>query len=107
MSWTWTWTLWLCIGVTALISFSIKGVGPALLGRRELPPAARAVVALLAPVMLAALVTAQLLGPRWASGDLTVVAGLVVAAAARLLRAPMLVAMVLAVATTAALRALT
>ncbi len=98
--------LWLCIGITALLSFVIKGVGPALLGRRELSAGARAVVAMLAPVMLAALVVAHLLGRRWEDVDLTVFAGLVAAVAARLLRAPMLVAVACAVAATAGLRLL-
>ena len=96
--------LWLCIGLTAIVSFAIKGVGPALLGRRELPASARAVVALLAPVMLAALVVTHLMGQRWANVDLTVVAGLVAAAAARLLRGSLLVAVACAVAATALLR---
>lgn len=99
--------IWVCIGLTAAVSFAIKGVGPALLGRRELPERARAVVALLAPVMLAALVAAQVLGQRWSDFDLTVVIGVAAGTTARLLRAPMLAAMVVAVVATALVRALT
>jgi branched-subunit amino acid transport protein len=98
--------VWVCIGLTAAVSFAIKGVGPALLGRRELSERARAVVALLAPVMLAALVTAQVLGQRWSAVDPTVAIGLVAGIAARLLRASMLAAMVVAVVVTALVRVL-
>ncbi len=100
-------TIWVCIAVTALISFLIKAAGPAVLGGRPLPEPARLVVALLAPVVLVALVLTDVAGPRWESLDGTVVAGVGAAGAARLLRAPILAAVLMGVAVTAALRAIT
>ncbi len=94
-------SLWIAIGCVALVSFAFKAVGPAVLGDRELPPAARGVVALLAPVLLAGLVVVNVIGhgAGWA-----LPAGLVCVAAARLCRAPILLAVVIGVAVTAVLR---
>ena len=99
-------TLWICILVVAAISFTIKGAGPALLGSRPLPKRARSVVALLAPALLGALVLTELLGPRWQGLDLAVVAGVAAAVVARLLRVPLLLAVLVAVAVTAGVRLL-
>ena len=49
-------SVWPTILLVALVTFAIKGVGPALLGDRPLPPAFTRVVLLLAPALLAALV---------------------------------------------------
>jgi len=68
----------------AVISFGIKAAGPAMLGARPLPDRVRAVIALLAPVLLFALVTTELLGSRWSAVDARVVIGVAAAAAARL-----------------------
>ncbi len=48
--------VWAIIALVALVTFAIKGVGPALLGDRALPPAFTRVVVLLTPALLAALV---------------------------------------------------
>ncbi|WP_430785497.1 AzlD domain-containing protein [Actinoplanes sp. G11-F43] len=98
-------TLWLVIVAVAAGSFLLKAAGPALLGDRELPSSARAVIALLAPALLAALVVTEVLGRRWASVDVTVPAALAVVVAARLLRAPILLAVLAGVLTAAGLRA--
>lgn len=97
-------TIWICIAAAALISFVIKGVGPALLGDRPLPPRARGVVALVAPALIAALVVVDVAGARWSAFGPTLAAGVVAAVGARLLRAPLLVAVIAAVAVTALLR---
>lgn len=97
-------TVWLAVALVAVISAAIKALGPVALGGRALPPAARAVIALLAPALLSALVVVEVVGPRWSELDWTVPAGLAAAVAARLLRAPDLVAILVAVATTALLR---
>jgi branched-subunit amino acid transport protein len=97
-------TLWIAIVAVAAGSFLLKGAGPALLGDRELPPWSAGVLAMLAPALLAALVVVEVLGQRWQGGDLTVVAGLCVAVGAFLIRAPMPVAVVAGVVTTALLR---
>ncbi len=97
-------TIWVCIAVTAVISFTVKAVGPFLLGRRPLPDRAQAVVALLAPALLFALLVTDLLGPGWDAVDFTLVAGVAAAVVARLCRMPMLVSVAVAVAVTALLR---
>ena len=97
---------WLLVGLTGLSAVALKAVGPVLLGGKELPGRAAAVVELLAPALLAALVATQTLG----SGKALVVderaAGLAAAALALALRAPVLVVVVLAAAVTAGLRAI-
>lgn len=100
-------TLWLAILAVAAGSFLIKAAGPALLGERELPRWSTGVIALLAPTLLAALVVAEVLGRRWAEVDWTVPAALLAVVVARLLRAPLLLAVLIGVLTAAALRALT
>jgi branched-subunit amino acid transport protein len=98
--------VWITIGGLALTTAAIKAAGPVTLGGRELPRAADGVIALLAPALLAALVLTDTFAHE---GELTVdarVAGLACAAAAVLLRAPMLVTVVVAAAGAAVARAL-
>jgi len=97
-------TIWACIAATAVVGFAIKAAGPAVLGARPLPEQVRAVVALLAPALLVALVVGHLLGSRWSGLDVTVLAGVAAAIAARLRKAPMLLAVVVGVVATALLR---
>jgi len=100
-------TLWLAILAVAVVSFAIKAAGPLLLTGRELPAWSGAVIALLAPALLAALVVVDVLGPRWSAVHWPVLAGLAVVVVAHLLRAPMLLAVLAGVVATALLRALT
>lgn len=97
-------TLWVVIGVVAALNLAIKGAGPAVLGARELPVPARRVIALLAPALLAALVVCDLLGEDWSHVDGVQVAGVAAAATGRMLRAPLLVALVVGAVTAALLR---
>ena len=95
------WAVVLAVGVATVV---LKATGPVFLGRRELPPRVVAVVEVLAPAMLAALVVTQAVG-----GDEELVldervAGVAVAGLAILLRAPLLVVMVAAAAAAALLR---
>jgi len=97
---------WVVIAVVGAATILFKASGPVLLGNRELPPRVGAVVALLAPAMLAALVVTQTVG-----GDREVVvderlAGVAVGALAIALRAPLVVVMAVAGATAALLRLL-
>ena len=98
-------TLWVAIVAVALASAAIKAAGPVLVGGRELPPRATAVVALLAPALLAALVVTETFGEeRQLVLDERAI-GVAAAAIALALRAPVLVAVALAAVTTALARA--
>jgi uncharacterized membrane protein len=98
-------TLWIVIVIVTLANVAIKAAGPLLVGGRELPPRAVAVIALLAPALLAALVVTQTFGE---DGHLVLderAIGVAVAGLALALRAPVLVAVALAAISTALTRA--
>ena len=95
---------WVVIAVVGAVTIAFKASGPVLLGRRELPPRALALVEVLAPAMLAALVVTQTVG-----GDRELVvderlAGVVAGGVAIWLRAPLVAVMVVAGATAALIR---
>ncbi len=97
--------VWITIVVVALVSAAIRAFGPILVGDRELPPSMGAVITLLVPAVLTALVVTETFGE---DGRLVVdekAIGVAVAAVALALRAPVLLAVALAVATTALARA--
>jgi branched-subunit amino acid transport protein len=98
--------VWLMVGVVGAATVVIKSVGPALLGGRPLPVRAMSVVELLAPALLAALIATQVLGGKREIVVDERLVGLGVAAVALLLRAPILLTVVLAAASTALVRAL-
>ncbi|MFE9458631.1 AzlD domain-containing protein [Streptomyces californicus] len=97
-------TLWLTIAAVAALSFTCKAFGPALFGGRTLPPRTQSVIALAAPALLAGFIVVAVLGPRWNALDPTMIAGLAVVPLILRCRAPLPVALVAAVAVTAALR---
>ena len=99
-------TWWLAVGLCALTTFTNKGLGPLLLGARELPAPVVRVVVLLGPPLLAALVVTTALadGGRLHVGADT--AGVAVAGLLLWRRAPVLVVVIAAAAVTAGLRAL-
>ena len=96
---------WVTVIVVGIATIGFRASGPLFAGGRELPPRVAGVVELLAPVLLAALVLTQVLG----SGQALVLderaLGLAAAAGALALRAPVLVAVVIAAAVTAVARA--
>jgi hypothetical protein len=96
--------LWIGILLVALVSFTIKAAGPALLGNRPLPPRAASVIALFAPALLAGLVLTDFAGPGWTEADWTIATGLSAAGIAYLCRVPVLFCVAIAVLTTALLR---
>jgi branched-subunit amino acid transport protein len=99
-------TLWVVIVTVTLASAAIKAAGPILSGGRELPPRVNAVIALLTPALLTALVVTGTFGE---GGRLALderVLGVGVAAIAIALRAPVLLAVVLAALVTALARLL-
>ena len=53
---------WIVVAVVGAFTVAFKAAAPVALGGKELPPRVDAVVALLAPVLLAALVVTQTLG---------------------------------------------
>ena len=98
--------VWITIVAVALASAAIRAFGPILVGgRRKLPQSANAVIALLAPALLAALVVTQTFSE---DGRLVLdekAIGVAVAAVALALRWPVLLAVALAVVATALARA--
>jgi branched-subunit amino acid transport protein len=95
---------WTAVLVVGLATVALKAAGPVLAGGRELPQGSARVVNLLAPALLAALVATQ----AFASEEALVLdergAGLVAAAGAILLKAPLLVVVLVAAVTAAGLR---
>jgi uncharacterized membrane protein len=97
---------WLAVLVVGMSTVSFKAFGPLVMAGRALPPRLDAVVALLAPAVLAALVVVQTVG-----GDRAVVvderlAGVAAAALMLRLRRSILPAILVAAAVTALLRAM-
>jgi uncharacterized membrane protein len=97
--------VWITIAVLAVGTVTIKSVGPVTLGGRVLPPRPAAVVARLAPSLLAALVVVETFGDDGTFAVDESAAGLLAAAAALLARLPMIAVVAIAAAVTAALRA--
>ena len=98
--------LWIAIVAVALANAAFKAAGPILAGGRELPPRLNAVMALLTPALLTALVVTGTFGEggRMALDERAL--GVGVAAVALALRAPVLLAVVLAALVTALARLL-
>jgi hypothetical protein len=96
--------LWLSVLAVIAANASMKAIGPLVIGDRPLPAAARRVVALMAPVLLAGLIVVELGGEDWSALDVRRLLGVGVAGAARAFGAPMLAALLLALLTTALLR---
>jgi branched-subunit amino acid transport protein len=99
--------VWVTIAGLVVVTVVIKAAGPVLVGGRELPRGAYAVIGLLAPALL----TALILTDTFASGQhLTVdarAAGLGCAGVAVALRAPLVVTVLVAAVGAAGVRALT
>jgi branched-subunit amino acid transport protein len=99
--------VWLLVGLLIVTTAVIRASGPVLLGGRELPPRAAAVIALMAPALLAALVATETFGGE--GSELTIderALGVAAAGGVLALRGGILVTMVVAMAVTAGARAL-
>ena len=96
--------LWLSVAAVIVANGLMKAMGPLVVGDRPLPATMRRVVALMAPVLLAGLIVVELGGEDWADLDYHRVVGVAVAGFAFALRAPMLLAVLLAIVSTALLR---
>jgi branched-subunit amino acid transport protein len=99
-------TVWLTVAALAAATAIIRAAGPVLLGGRDLHPRLMAVVALLAPALLAALVVTQTLGEEQGVTVDARLAGVAAAGAAMAARRGIVLVVVLAAATTALVRAL-
>lgn len=99
---------WLTIGVLAVGTALIRGIGPVLLGARDLPRPVQDVIALVAPALLAALVAVQTVGaPEGGSYEFDArIPGVAAAAGALLAGASMLPTVAIATVVTALCRAL-
>jgi uncharacterized membrane protein len=98
---------WTLVGLLIVTTALIRASGPVLLGGRDLPERATAVIGLVAPALLAALVVTETF--RGEGTELTLderALGVAGAGVVLALRGPMLVAMAVAMAVTAAARAL-
>ena len=96
--------LWVAIVAVALASAAIKAAGPVLVGGKPLPPPTLAFVAMLAPALLAALVVNETFGEEGALVIDDRALGVAVAGVAIALRAPMLLALALAIVVTTLVR---
>ena len=98
--------VWLVVIVVGVATVSFKAAGPVLLGQRRLSDPIAGVVALLAPVLLAALVVTQTVG---GNNELVLdarLAGVGAGAVAIAARAPLPAIVVVAAAATAIVRLL-
>ncbi len=99
-------SVWLVVAVVGVTTFGLKAAGPLLLGGKPLPRRVSAVVTLLGPALLSALVA---IGTFGSGRDLVLdarVPGVLAAAVAIRLRAPVLLVVIFAAAVTATLRTL-
>jgi branched-subunit amino acid transport protein len=97
---------WIAVAGLGAATVALKGAGPLLLARRALPSPLAALMPLLAPCLLAALVISQTVGDGRALVVDARLAGVAAAAVALLLRAPLLVVLGAAAGVAAASRAL-
>ena len=96
--------VWIVVGVVGLGTVAIKGAGPVLLGGRALPDRLTAVVDLLAPALLAALVAVQTFGDGRALVIDERILGVAAAGIALWRKAPLLLVVVIAAVVTALAR---
>jgi branched-subunit amino acid transport protein len=100
-------TVWVVVAVVGAATIVFKAAGPLVLGQRRLPVHVAGVVALLAPVLLAALVVTQTVGGNSRLIFDARLAGVGVGAAAIAARAPLPAVVVAAAAATAVVRLVT
>ena len=100
-------TVWVVVAVVGAATIVFKAAGPLVLGQRRLPVHVAGVVALLAPVLLAALVVTQTVGGNNRLVFDARLAGVGVGVAAIAARAPLPAVVVAAAAATALVRLVT
>jgi hypothetical protein len=97
---------WVAVAVVGVATIALKGAGPVVFAGRPLPGPLLAVMPLLAPCLLAALVVGQTVGDGRAVVVDARLAGVAAAALALVLRAPLLVVLGAAAGVAALARAL-
>jgi branched-subunit amino acid transport protein len=97
---------WAVVAVVGVATLAFKAVGPVLLGGKPLPDRAAAVVTLLGPALLSALVAIGTFGDGRSLVLDARVPGVLAAAVAIRLRAPVLLVVIVAAAVTATIRAI-
>lgn len=97
---------WISVAIVGVGTIAIKAMGPVALGGRPLPERLTAVIELLAPALLAALVAVQAFGAERALVIDERLIGLAAAGIALWLKAPVLVVVLVAAAATALARLL-
>jgi branched-subunit amino acid transport protein len=98
--------VWIAVIVVGAATMLFKAAGPVFLGRRQLPARLHAVVGLLAPVMLTALVVTQTFASDGALSVDARVPGVVAGAIAVWRRVPLILAMAIGAAVTGIVRLL-
>jgi branched-subunit amino acid transport protein len=98
--------VWIAVAGVGAATVALKGAGPLVFARRPLPRALAALMPLLAPCLLAALVVGQTLADGRALAIDARLAGVAAAAVALLVRAPLLVVLAAAAGVAAGARAL-
>lgn len=99
-------SVWLVVGLVGGATIGIKAAGPLLLGGRPLPERVDALIGLLAPAVLAALVAIDTFGSERSLVLDERAIGVAAAGVAVWRRAPMVVVVVVGAAATALVRAL-
>jgi branched-subunit amino acid transport protein len=97
---------WVVVAVVGVATLALKAVGPILLGGKPLPDRVASVVTLLGPALLSALVAIGTFGEGRRLVLDARVPGVLAAAVAIRLRAPVLLVVVVAAAVTATIRAI-
>jgi hypothetical protein len=97
---------WIAVAAVGAATILLKGAGPVVFAGRPLPRPVTAVMPLLAPCLLAALVVGQTVGDGRAVVIDARLAGVAAASVALLLRAPLLVVLAAAAAVAAGARLL-
>ncbi len=101
--------VWTTVVLLSFTTAAIKGVGPFLLGTRDIPKRLLPVVVLLPSALVTALVVAELFEPtdHGVTADAARIVGVAAALAAILLRLPLGAVLVVAAVAAAGFRALT
>jgi branched-subunit amino acid transport protein len=95
------------VAALVLMNFAFKAVGPALLGDRHFPERVQAVIDVLPPALLGALLVVDLLGSGWKGADWTLCPGICLAVGLRACGRSHLLCIAAGIAVTVATRSLT